>query len=215
MLWGLGFTFVGGKFARYITTLMPAVFITAALAIQILAHWFGQLSTRILHSQSVKIFAHAAVPLIVVIASIWSAVHAIPHYRLYSNPIAGNQMLFPQDELYDAYMQDTMSEIAKRATPRARVASEIPNVATYYANRAHRPDLNSLELSDPDALRQLQPGDFVIDARGRTYFSNQAMLMRLRSAGKPAFGISVGAMPAGDVYILDQKSLAALKGEEH
>jgi hypothetical protein len=122
-------------------------------------------------------------------------------------------MLFPQDELYDAYMQDTMREIAKRASPNARVAGEIPNSAAYYATRANRPDLISLELSDPDALKQLQPGDFVIDARGRTYFSNQAMLTRLRSAGKPAFSISVGQAPAADVYILDQKSIAALRGE--
>ena len=71
----------------------------------------------------------------------------------------------------------------------------------------------SLELSDPDALKQLQPGDFVIDARGRTYFSNQPMLIRLRNAGKPAFSISVGQTPAADVYLLDQKSLAALRGE--
>ena len=106
-----------------------------------------------------------------------------------------------------------MTEIAKRAAPNARVAGEIPNTAGYYAQRANRPDLIPLELSDPEALKQLQPGDFVIDARGRTYFSNQAILTRLRSAGKPAFSVSVGETPAADVYLLDQQSLAALRGE--
>jgi hypothetical protein len=62
-------------------------------------------------------------------------------------------------------------------------------------------------------LKQLQAGDFVIDARGRTYFSNEAMLMRLRIVSKPAFSISVGQTPAADIYLLDQESLAALRGE--
>lgn len=209
ILWVLAFWFVGGKFTRYVTTLMPTVFITAAIAIQFLSRRFAQL----LKSESIKLYAHAVLPLVLIAASVWSAVHAAPHYRLYSNPVAGERLLFPQDDLYDAYMQDTMSEISKRAAPNSRVASEIPNTAAYYAQRANRPDLISLELSDPEALKQLQPGDFVIDARGRTYFSNQAMLMRLRGAAKPAFSISVAQTPAADIYLLDQKSLAALRGE--
>ena len=145
--------------------------------------------------------------------SAWSAIHAAPHYRLYYNPIAGGRLWFPQDDFYDAYMQQTMAEIAERAALNARVAGEIPNVCGYYANRANRPDLRCLELSDPDHLKQLEPGDFVIDARGRTYFSNQAMLMRMRSASKPAFNIAVGQVPAADVYVLDPKSVAALLGK--
>ena len=62
-------------------------------------------------------------------------------------------------------------------------------------------------------LDQLQSGDFVIDARGRTYFSNQSTLLRLRAASKPAFNISVGQVPAADVYVLDQTSLGALSGK--
>lgn len=209
MLWTLAFMFVGGKFTRYITTLMPVVFITAALAIQFMSRSFA----RLLKGDSIKVYAHAVVSLILIAGSIWSAVQAAPHYRLYSNPIGGGRMFFPQDELYDAYMQDTMSEISRRAAPNARVAGEIPNTAAYYAMRANRPDLISLELSDPEALKQLQAGDFVIDARGRTYFSNEAMLMRLRIVSKPAFSISVGQTPAADIYLLDQESLAALRGE--
>jgi len=213
ILWTLAFCFVGGKFTRYITTVMPAVLITAAIAIQFLGRALGQMCARMTNSQSISRYAHAAVPLIVIIASLWSAIRGAPHYRLYTNPLASGQMLFPQDELYDAYMQETMSEIGKRALPNARVASELPNVAAYYANRANRPDLKALELSDPDHLKDLQPGDFVIDAHGRTYFSNQALLMRLRGSAKPAFTISVGQVSAADVYILDQQSLAGLLGK--
>ena len=110
-------------------------------------------------------------------------------------------------------MQDALSEIAKHASPGSRVASEVPTVAAYYAQRANRADLVCVELSDPVELGKLAPGDFVIDGRGRTYFSNQAMLLRLHQASRPAFSIAVGTTPAADVYVLDQNSLGALRGE--
>jgi hypothetical protein len=110
-------------------------------------------------------------------------------------------------------MKEAMIEIGKHARPNARVATEIPALAAYYAQRANRADLVCVELSDPAELEKLTPGDFLIDARGRTYFTNQAMLARLRQASEPVFTIAVGATPAAYVYILDQKSLAALRGE--
>jgi len=79
--------------------------------------------------------------------------------------------------------------------------------------RAGRADLICVEMSDPVELAKLLPGDFLIDARGRTYFSNQAMLMRLRQASTPVFTVSVGATPAADVYVLNEESLAALRGK--
>ena len=216
-VWALAFMFVGGKFARYIITVLPAVLITAAIGIQFVARKFGRLCARFVGNESVKVYARAALPSIVVLATFWSATKAAPHYRLYMNAIAGGPAragtMFPQDEFYDAYMQQAISEIARRAQPDTRVASELQSVSSYYANRAGRPDLISLELSDPADLDKLRPGDFAIDARGRTYLSNQAMLARLRSASKPAFTVSLGTTPAADVYVLDQSSLTALRGK--
>ena len=82
--------------------------------------------------------------------------------------------------------------------PGARVANEIPTVGTYYANRAGRPDLISVELSDPAEIAKLRPGDFVIDARGRTYYSNQAMLKRLRQTSGRRLRYSVGERSGGE-----------------
>jgi len=121
-------------------------------------------------------------------------------------------LYFPQDEFYDAYMKDVMVELARRARPNARVANETSPLAAYYAQRANRSDLVCVDLSDPAELDKLSPGDFVIDARGRTYLSNQEMLMRLRQSNQPAFTVAVGTTPAASVYVLDQKSLDALRG---
>jgi predicted membrane-bound dolichyl-phosphate-mannose-protein mannosyltransferase len=215
-LWALAFMFVGGKFTRYLTTVLPAIFITAAIAVQFTARGLGRFVARAVGNRSTKIYARAALASLVIISSVWSAVKAAPHYRLYMNALGGSAragFYFPQDEFYDAYLRDVMNEIARRARPAARVASELPTVTAYYAQRANRPDLVCVELSDPAELANLAPGDFVIDARGRTYFSNQAILLRLRQASRPAFTIALGTTPAADVYILNQESLAALRGE--
>jgi hypothetical protein len=103
-----------------------------------------------------------------------------------------------------------MIELAKRAAPGARVASETPGLAAYYAGRANRPDLVCVSLSDPSALQQLREGDFVIDARGRRYFSNERLLAALQQSSAPAFQVSLGSTPSASVYLLDKKSLDAI-----
>lgn len=210
--WALTFIFPGGKFTRYATSLMPAVLITAALGIQFVARKFGQVCRRIVDSPPVGVYAGAAVVSLAIISTLWSSARAAPHFRLYMNSLSGQARAgayFPQDEFYDAYMHEVMKEIAARARPGAHVATEIPLLADYYAKRAGRTDLICVEMSE---LAKLSPGDFLIDARGRTYLSNQAMLMRLRQASKPGLNISVGTVPAADIYFLDQNSLAALRG---
>ena len=214
--WAVTFVFAGGKFTRYFTSVLPAVLIVAALGVQFSARWLGKLCATILKGAGAEALVRATIVSLVIIASVWSSTTAAPHYRLYMNALGGSARagyFFPQDEFYDAYMQDTMTEIARRAPANVRVASELPTVAAYYGERANRHDLDFLELSDPADLRKLTPGDFVIDGRGRTYFSNQAMLFRLRAASNPAFTILVGEVPAADVYVLDQHALNALRGQ--
>jgi len=216
-LWGLTFTFTGGKFTRYATSLMPAVMITAALGIQFAGRHFGRTIRRVFEQHAIPVYARAALVSLVIISTMWSAASAAPHFRLYMNSLTGGRTVagayFPQDEFYDAYMLDAMKEIATRALPGARVGSEIPSLADYYAKRAGRQDLSCTEFSPSAELEKFAAGDFLIDARGRTYYSNQAMLQRLRQASKPAFTVSVGDITAADVYVLDAASLKALRGE--
>jgi hypothetical protein len=206
----------GGKFTRYIASILPAIIITAAIAVQFAARRVGTFVARAIGNPGTKIYARSALASLVIITAFWSAVMAAPHYRLNMNALGGSAragLYFPQDEFYDAYMRDVMSEIAKRARPGTGIASELPTVAAYYAQRANRPDLICIDMSEPLELARLAPGDFMIDARGRTYLSNQAMLMRLRQASRPAFTVAVGTTPAADVYVLDQTALAALRGK--
>jgi hypothetical protein len=215
-VWGLTFIFTGGKFTRYATSLMPTVIITASIGIQFAGRQFGKAFRRVVEAHAIPVYARAALVSLVIISTMWSAASATPNFRLYMNSLSGRALAgayFPQDEFYDAYMFDAMKEIAPRARTGARVGTEIPSLADYYAKRAGRTDLSCTEFSQPAELDKFSVGDFLIDARGRTYYSNQAMLQRLRQAGKPAFTISVGDIPAADVFILDAASLKALRGE--
>ena len=204
MLWVVAFCFPGGKFTRYYTTVLPAVLITSAIGIQWVGRW---LANRIAAFN----YAPAALAVIIVAGSVINSIQAAPHFRLFTNSVGGGTQwagyYFPHDEFYDASMRDVIAEIAARARPGARIASESPSLATYYAERAQRPDLICISLSDPEALKQLEAGDFVIVARGRRYFSNDAIISALRDRATPIVEVKLDSVPSAKVYQLDQSSL--------
>ena len=191
MLWAVAFCFSGGKFTRYYTSVLPAVLITSALAIQWVGRW---LPDRIAASLAILVIAASAI----------SSLQAAPHFRLFTNSIGGGTAwagyYFPHDEFYDASMRDVIGEIAGRARTGARVVSESPSLAAYYAERAQRPDLVCVSLSDPEALQQLQAGDYVIVARGRRYFSNDAIVSTLRDHATPVAELKLATVPSVKIY---------------
>jgi hypothetical protein len=208
-LWMMTFCIGGGKFTRYFTTILPAVLIVCALGVQLISSW---LSKRLPGAQ--RSLVHVGLALIMVAGSLFTLTKAAPHYRVYTNAFGGGSAragyYFPHDEFYDSSMRSIIFEIAKRARPGAQVASESPSLTAYYAQRAGRTDLVPVLLSDPAALQNLREGDFVIDARGRRYFSNEAMLNELAASTTPAFRVSLGDVPSASVYQLDRSSLDAL-----
>jgi predicted membrane-bound dolichyl-phosphate-mannose-protein mannosyltransferase len=207
----LPFVFVGGKFTRYLTPFWPVVLITAAIGVQFAGRAIGRWWTTLKGLRQASRYMPAALAALVLLSSLWVSLSVAPYYRLYTNLLGGGARragdYFPQDEFYDAYMRGLMSEIARRARAGARVASETPTLAAYYAERAGRPDLNCVSLSDPAALREFAEGDFLIIARGRTYFSNSALVSALHQSNAPAFRVSLGSVPAAEVYALDQSRL--------
>ena len=97
-----------------------------------------------------------------------------------------------------------------RASP-ARVLRWRPTMR----NVQQRPDLVCVSLSDPEALKQLEVGDFVIIARGRRYFSNDAIISALRDHATPIAELKLGPVPSAKVYELDQTSLTIITKPLH
>jgi len=221
-LWMMTFSFGGGKFTRYFTTILPAVLITAAIGVQAAGRWLGQRLSQLLSAdwrEGYGVYARPVLALIVVAGSVSALAKAAPHFRLYTNALGGGfanaGYYFPHDEFYDASVREVVFEIAKRAKPGAHVASETPGLASYYAGRANRPDLVFVSISDPEALKQLREGDFVVDARGRRYFSNEGITSTLQLAGAPTFTVSLGPVPSASIYWLDKKMQEAVVETAH
>ncbi len=208
------FMLVGSKFTRYFTMSLPIVLITAALGLQFISRFVARQCMRLTNNSQVHLYARAGVLLLALLASAWASAQSTPHYRLYSNLLGGERAragdYFPHDEFYDSSVREAVFEIARRAGPGARLASETPNLTAYYGAQANRPDLRSVSLSDPPALKELAAGDFIIAARGRRYRSNDALLSALRQKSAPAWSVALGPAPSIDVYILDEAALALI-----
>src|SRR5689334_22382257 len=198
LLWVVAFCFPGGKFTRYYTTVLPAVLITSALGIQLVGRWLASWASSIRH------YVPASLAVIVIAGSVINSINAAPHFRLFTNSIGGGMSragyYFPHDEFYDASMRDVIAEIARRARPGAQVASESPSLAAYYAEREQRPDLVCISLSDPDAMNQMSQGGYIIIARGRRYFSNDAIIRTLHDHSTPVAELKLGVVPSAKIY---------------
>jgi hypothetical protein len=213
-MWVIAFCFPGGKFTRYYTTVLPAVLITAALGIQFAGRRLARLIGSFEWARELKHYVPACLAVVVITGSLLCSLQVAPHFRLFTNSVGGGMnsagYYFPHDEFYDASMRDVIAEIAHRAGPGARVASESTSLAAFYAEREKRTDLNCLSLSDAEALKQMKTGDFVIVARGRRYFSNDALISGLGRTAKPDFQLFLGTVHSVDVYILNDTTLSAI-----
>jgi hypothetical protein len=214
MYWFMPFTVLGGKFTRYFTMALPVVLITSAIGIHFVAQLIAQRAGKFAQNDSAKATLRACAAAIVLAFPLIASASVAPYYRLYTNVLGGGREragdYFPHDEFYDARMREAMSEIARRARPGARIASETPALATYYGQVAGRSDLISVSLSEKEAMQQFEEGDFVIVARGRRYFSNEEYLARLEQSGEPVASLSLGERPAVQIFMLDAKQLTAV-----
>ncbi|HVF42521.1 MAG TPA: glycosyltransferase family 39 protein [Pyrinomonadaceae bacterium] len=214
--WFFPFTFMGGKFTRYVTFVTPAVLITAAVGVYAAAGMLSRMFPREGADGRARAYACAALALVVLASSAYASASAAPHYRLYTSALGGGWeragSYFPHDEFYDASTREVMQEVARLAAPGARVASETPELSGYYARLAGREDLREVSLSDRAAVREMREGDVVVVARGRRYFSNDELTASLRETSKPSSTVSLGRVPSAEVYVLDAKSAAALNG---
>ena len=212
--WFMTFTFAGGKFTRYFTTGLPCVLIIAALGVEAAGGEVARLLGPRFDGGRGGWYVRAALAAALLLASALASAASAPHYRLYMNALGGGADAagdyFPHDEFYDAQVRGALGEVARRARTGARVASETPGLAAFYAQRAGRPDLTCVSLSDPSALRVLEAGDFLVVARGRRYFSNDALITKLSQTAAPAFTVSLGRTKAADVYVVDDVILRVI-----
>ncbi|MBI3650208.1 MAG: glycosyltransferase family 39 protein [Acidobacteria bacterium] len=176
IFWLLPMSVIGSKFLRYTLTLMPWVYMTAAVGILVCWRGLAKLfRSPVLAAPQGERLAAVVVALVFVIAPAFITLRwGLPYPGLYTNSFGKGRVgyFFPHDEFYDVGARESVKYLAETAPPNATIASEIPGVVEYYLERYHRLDIRSLILSQPDFNFHSDNVDYVLLQKGRVYFEN-------------------------------------------
>ena len=203
--WIVPFSLAGAKWLRYTLSLMPLVYMLAAIGVV----W----AVKFL-SQRYKIFQRkpavlpASAVLIFMVLPAWSARAHSPHYALYANALGAGYSgyFFPHDEFYDDGLREAIKFVAENAPANALIAHETPAVARYYLERFGRTDLKSVAMSTPEFdPAKLTGPTFMIVQRGRIYFENKQKLDYMRSNFRKVHEVSVAGLNAAEVFVNEEK----------
>ncbi len=202
--WLVPYSLFGAKWLRYTLSLMPFVYMTAAVGVAALARWLaGLLGAGGRRRAALTALACAAALVFFVGVPAWEAAASAPHYALYTNALAPHPAgyYFPHDELYDDGLREAIRHVAEKAPAGAVIAHETPGVVRYYLARYGREDLVSRVISDPGFDVTAAPAPvYVILQRGRTYFENRDEMERVRATFRPEQSIVIEGVVAAEVY---------------
>lgn len=176
VFWLFPMAITGGKFLRYSLSLLPLVYMTAAIGMVVI--WCGLshvISRASIDARRAGQLAAIPVAVVFLIAPIVTMIENMPYPSLYLNAFGAGRVgyFFPHDEFYDLGARESIKYIAETAPPGARMASEIPGVVEYYLERYNRPDIRSEIMSQPNFNLSDGRPDFVLLQRGRLYFENR------------------------------------------
>ena len=200
LFWIVPYSLIGGKWLRYTLSLMPIVYMLAAVGVVALIR---AARTRLPQ------WKHAAVTLTVMVVALFVALPGLiaashgPHYALYTNALAADKAgyYFPHDEFYDDGLREGLRFVCDVAPQGATVAHETPAVARHYLTKFARTDLNSHAISANDFNPNTAPGVvYVIVQRGRTYFENRDEIAAVRANFKKVHEVKTEGLTAVEVY---------------
>jgi hypothetical protein len=201
LFWIVPYSLIGGKWLRYTLSLMPFVYMLAAVGVVTLV--------REARARSPK-WKHAPVIGTVVLVGLFVGLPALtaaasgPHYALYTNALAANKAgyFFPHDEFYDDGLREGIRYICEVAPQGAVIAHETPAVARYYLAKFGRSDLNSHPISANDFNPTTAEGPvYVVVQRGRTYFENRDEIVAVRSTFKKIHEVKIEGLVAVEVFV--------------
>lgn len=205
ILWIVPYSIVGAKWLRYALSLLPFIYMIAAVGIM----WLLRLlAPRRADSERGGSFSpmrvvRAVVFLFFIALPAWIAYGAAPHYATYTNALGASRAgyFFPHDEFYDDGLREAIEYVASTAPPGSTIVHETPGVARHYLQKFNRADLNSRVLSDPAFQFAETPRPvYAILQRGRTYFENREKMEAARTRGQKVYEGFVNGLSAVEVY---------------
>jgi hypothetical protein len=189
----LPYSLVATKFLRYMLPTLAMLDVAAAVAIADALVRISRATPRVTHRLA------AAVVTIVLLAPLAAWLQARPLAALYRNAIGArvspNRLWFAPDELYDAGLREAVTDVARVAPRNARLVTDAPAVAAFYAAAVGRGDLR-IARPERDTPR---PDDWFIVQQGRVYFENYAAVRKARGR-PPVLAVDVKGFRAAEVY---------------
>ena len=214
ILWIVPYSLVGAMWLRYTLSLMPFVYMGAALGTVTLERWLASLMAKAKLSQmGSATLATAVLLLLMVGVPAWTAYASAPHYALYSNIIGDRYTahFFPHDEFYDDGVNQAIQFVCERAPQNAAIVSEVPGVVRYYTQKFGRNDLQSHVLSDPNYTPSADGPNYVILQTGRTYLENQQEMNRVKESFTLVYAGCIKGHTAAEVYASPPSSNVAVQ----
>ena len=201
LFWIVPYSLIGGKWLRYTLSLMPFVYMLAAVGVMGLIRW----TTAWLPGRKrAQLVLTTLILAIFVGLPAWTAFAHKPHYALYTNALASDKAgyFFPHDEFYDDGLREAIKYVCDVAPPGATIAHETPGVTGHYLARFGRTDLNSKTISSNEFDVRSAPGPiYVIVQRGRTYFENREELDHVRATCERVHEVKIGGASAVEVFL--------------
>ncbi len=205
LFWIVPYSLFGAKWLRYTLSLMPFVYMLAAIGVVALIRF---VNGRLHAAKQIRAVVVASVVAIFVLGPAWLAYKAGPHYALYTNALGADKVgyFFPHDEFYDDGLREAIKFVADAAPPGAIIAHETPAVTHYYLEQFGRTDLISRHMSAPDfdVTKISGPAYFIVQ-RGRTYFENRDKLAFIQANFRHVHQVSIKGMDAAEVYVNQSK----------
>ena len=201
LFWIVPYSLVGAKWLRYTLSLMPFVYMGAAIGIIELVRF---VSGRMHDSKPGRAIMAALVLVVFLGQPAWLAYSAGPHYALYTNAIGAGKTgyFFPHDEFYDDGLRETIKFVSDTAPSGAIIAHETPAATRYYLERFGRSDLKSEAISAPDFdVAKISGPAYIIVQRGRTYFENRDKIAFVRANFKRVYEVPINGMTAAEVFV--------------
>jgi hypothetical protein len=201
--WIVPYSLIGAKWLRYTLSLMPFVYMLAAVGIVALLKWVGALLEKFGGRRAIQIAGVAILVAVFVVLPAWIAYANGPHYALYTNALGAGRAgyYFPHDEFYDDGLREAIRYVCDTAPQGALLGNETPGVVRYYLEKFNRQDLQSRVLSDPAfSITGDEPAAYVIFQKGRTYFENQEEMKTVRARYHLVHTACVAGHTAAEVY---------------
>jgi hypothetical protein len=203
LFWIVPYSLVGAKWLRYTLSLMPFVYMLAAIGVIELIRFVNRRLGGSDAARPIRAVVVAAIVAIFLGVPGWLAYKANPHYALYTNALAADKIgyFFPHDEFYDDGLREAIKFVCDTAPPGAIIAHETPAATRYYLEQFHRTDLNSKAISTPDfdVTKISGPAYFIVQ-KGRTYFENREKLAYIRGNFRMVHEVKVNGIVAAEVF---------------